>query len=119
MKVLSLILSTPLLFASFPLLAYAQSAPADSDTVNQLENLKRQFVASFRDNVQRGCVSSAANKAEISTLNAYCKCYAASFVDRYKPEQLVTISNLASQNKDYAEIITLMMRPESSACKSK
>ena len=116
MRALAVVLAVPLLL---PLSSYAESAPTSSDSADQLEARKRQFVSSFRDNVKRGCLSSSADKTDRPSLAAYCECYAGSFVDRYSPEQLVAISNIASQNKDYAEIVTFMMRPESSACKSK
>jgi len=74
----------------------------------------RRAVAEFQSGVAQGCLKSAPKG--VSAPTSYCSCYAKSFVERYSPEQLTSISSQALRNPQSAYTINLMMKPEARAC---
>lgn len=70
----------------------------------------------FADNVNKGCLTRDWPSDSSVTKEQYCKCYSTSFANRYSVQQLESISIVASRQKDFAQIISLMMLPEAEAC---
>ena len=91
--------------------ARAQTGTPAQPTPEQI----RAYVASFEANVNKGCVQS---KPQVANVAAYCRCYAASFVKRYSPNELAAMNNLAGQSPQAVQMITLMMSPERRACEA-
>lgn len=77
----------------------------------------RTFVAEFKKNVESGCSSQSFEDKPSFNIDKYCSCYASSIVNRYQPDQLLAISNAASQDPSVAKIITYMLIPESQSCR--
>jgi hypothetical protein len=108
-KLLALLAGSLGLFAgSAP--AIAQQASPKQATPQQV----RRFVANFQSGVSKGCLGNPPR--EVSNPASYCSCYAKSFIDRYSPNDLAAISNLAASNPQSAYTINLMMKPEARTC---
>lgn len=75
----------------------------------------KQFTSTFRNGLTRGCLNNPPKG--LVNPRKYCSCYANSFVNRYQPEDLVTIERRAN-TPESASLIGLMMSPEIRACKS-
>ncbi|MCX5943513.1 MAG: hypothetical protein NTU65_10740 [Cyanobacteria bacterium] len=74
-----------------------------------------KFIANFQNGVTQGCLRTPPK--DIPNPRSYCSCYAKAFIDRYKPNDLAVINNLAERYPQIAPAtISVMMRPESLAC---
>ena len=74
-----------------------------------------KFIANFQNGVTQGCLRTPPK--DIPNPRSYCSCYAKAFIDRYNPNDLAVINNLAERYPQIATItISVMMRPESLAC---
>jgi hypothetical protein len=76
----------------------------------------RRFVQSFQANVAKGCQQNPPKG--LRNPSGYCNCYAKSFVDRYEPGELATISNLAGASSQNAQLISVMMAPDQRTCRA-
>lgn len=103
-----------LLSTAWPTLAQRASAqiqPASSaPTAQQL----RQFTSTFQAGVTKGCLSNPPKDAR--NQRGYCSCYANSFVNRYQPQELMTISRMAAAPQA-PNLVAVMMAPEIRVCK--
>lgn len=74
-----------------------------------------KFIANFQNGVSQGCLRTPPK--DILNPRSYCSCYAKAFIDRYKPNDLAVMNNLAERYPQVAPAtISVMMRPESLAC---
>jgi hypothetical protein len=76
----------------------------------------RRFVQGFQNNVMKGCDQNPPKG--LKNPSGYCSCYAKSFVDRYEPGELATISNLAGASPQNAQLISVMMAPNQRVCRA-
>lgn len=75
----------------------------------------RAFVINFQAGVTGGCLRNPPK--DIKVPRSYCECYAKAFVDRYAPNDLIVMNNLAERYPQIAATtIGVIMRPESRAC---
>ena len=89
----------------------ANRAAAQAATPQQISN----FVKNFQNGVTLGCLRTPPK--DIRNPRSYCSCYAKAFIDRYKPNDLAVINNLAERYPQIATTtISVMMRPESLTC---
>ena len=89
----------------------ANRAAAQAATPQQISN----FVKNFQNGVIGGCLRNPPK--DIANPKSYCNCYAKAFIDRYKPNDLAVMNNLAERYPQVAPAaISVMMRPESFAC---
>ena len=77
----------------------------------------RVFKQTFYENVQTGCLNSS--KLDQVKKEAFCSCYAKSFVDRYSAAELNAIGVWLANNPNQVGVISVLMSPESSRCKLK
>ena len=113
----------PFLLIALPLPALAQlderleaqpkpvQAPVQQATPQQIDT----FLRNFQNGVVKGCLRTPPK--DVGNPRIYCPCYAKSFVERYMPNDLIVINNLAERYPQVAlPTISVMMRPESLAC---
>ena len=111
-----------LLLSPAPVLAQNQPPeatqwPANTEAMQIMATPQQisNFVKSFQNGVTLGCLRTPPK--DIRNPRSYCSCYAKAFIDRYKPNDLAFINNLAERYPQIATItISVMMRPESLAC---
>jgi hypothetical protein len=75
----------------------------------------QQFTTIFRSGLTQGCLKNSPK--DLVNPRKYCSCYANAFVNRYAPEDLLTIEQRAN-TPESASLIGLMMSPEIRACKT-
>ena len=111
-----------------PLLLLVVSAPASAQQAVEQQQQQsvpqqrvatprqiRAFVANFQAGVSSGCIRNPPK--DIKVPRSYCECYAKAFVERYAPNDLIAMNNLAELYPRVAPAaIGVMMRPESLAC---
>lgn len=113
----------PILLIALPLPALAQldqdleaqprsgRASVQQPTPQQINT----FMRNFQNGVANGCLRTPPK--DVGNPRIYCACYAKSFVERYTPNDLIVINNLAERYPQVAlPTINVMMRPESLAC---
>lgn len=74
----------------------------------------QQFTSAFQAGVFRGCLANPPKN--LRNPRGYCNCYANAFLNRYQPQDLITIEQRANTS-EAASLIALMMSPEIRACK--
>ena len=113
----------PILLIAAPLPALAQlgqplenqAKPVQASVQQATPQQINIFLRNFQNGVARGCLRTPPK--DVGNPKAYCTCYARSFVERYKPNDLIVINDLAERYPQVAlPTINVMMRPESLAC---
>ena len=111
----------PILLIAFPLPGLAQLGqplvpqPGQASIQQATPQQINTFLRNFQNGVVRGCLRTPPK--DVGNPKAYCTCYAKSFVERYKSNDLIVINNLAERYPQIAlPTINVMMRPESLAC---
>lgn len=107
-----------LLITAIPPASYAQSpsrsqAPQSQPTPQQLQTFRETFV----NNVVKGCMNNPPK--DVRNSSGYCQCYASAFGQRYQPQDLILISNIAGAAAQNAQVISIMMLPDIRSCKLK
>ena len=113
----------PILLIALPMPALAQlderleaqprpvQAPVRQATPQQIDT----FLRNFQNGVAKGCLRTPPK--DVANARSYCTCYARSFIERYKPNDLIVINDLAERYPQVAlPAINVMMRPEALAC---
>lgn len=87
--------------------------PAGSPAAQPSELQLRAFASSFQANVLKGCLQKP---PAVPDPRAYCNCYAAAFLRRYAPLDLLAINSFAARSPESVSLVTVMMAPERQAC---
>jgi hypothetical protein len=93
--------------------AGSNQSPAASQPAQPTDQQLRSFAATFQANVLKGCLQKP---PAIANPQAYCSCYAASFLRRYRPLDLLAINSFAARLPQSVSLVTVMMAPERQAC---
>lgn len=119
MKRLGLLLSVLLLSATATARAQQTeeqpAAPVNRRSAAATPQQIARFVANFQAGVRNGCIGNPPQGAR--NQRGYCTCYAAAFVNRYTPQELVEINRVAGLSNQNPAIIALMMSPEMRECR--
>jgi hypothetical protein len=105
-----LFLAAAVLASGLP--ALSQQASERKPTPAEIQ----RFMKGFQTNVVKGCLQNPPK--DLRKPAGYCNCYAKSFVTRYEPFELATISNLAGAAPQNAQIISVMMSPDQRLCRA-
>jgi hypothetical protein len=102
-----------------PLGAQPLSSPrevkAQAPTRKTSQGNSDRFVSNFQRDVVKGCLANSPSNSKSS--RGYCNCYAASFAQRFAPQDLFEIARLSAESPRNSRLIALMMAPEIRACR--
>lgn len=87
--------------------------PAGRPAAQPSEQQLRTFASNFQANVLKGCLQKPPG---VPDPQAYCNCYAAAFLRRYAPLDLLAINSFAARLPESVSLVTVMMAPERQAC---